>query len=190
MPRTEIKIKTWGCDGCNYSQDFEQTQENIDRHFRFDLEFVNKGVIIQPGGCPSCALKGEVGHKLLPVISTEKQMTLIVTGEEDIELEIEERIEETYRVHRLAEVARYIESMDVNGEFPTSVAKDRLQAQRELDVEDDITSLKDMDASDPNGPAFSPQGYFLTTSASITNYRTKRLADISKAITKARELEN
>jgi len=190
MPRTEIKIKTWGCDGCDYEQDFEQTQENINKHFRFDPDFVKKGVVIQPGECPSCVLTGELGHTLIPVTSPEKQITLTIIGEEDIELEIEERVEETYRVHRLAENARHMESMDAKGEFPTSVARDRLQAQRDLDVEQDIISLKDEAASDPNGATFKPQGYFLTTPASISNYRTKRLADISKAITKARELED
>jgi len=190
MPRTEIKIKTWGCDGCNYEQDFEQTQENIDRHFRFDPTFVNKGVKVQPGECPGCALKGEVGHTLTPVTNPEKQITLTIIGEEDIELEIEKRTEATYRTSRLADATRYIDLMDSNGEFPTSIARDRYRAQRESGVEDEITSLKATAASKPSEPRFTPQGYFLTTPASITNYRTKRLADISKAITKARELED
>lgn len=188
MPRTEIKIKTWGCSDCDYLQDFEMTQENVDRHFSIDPTFVNKGVRVQAGECPGCALKGERAHSLLPMTRTEKQMTLTVIGEEDIDLEIEERTEATYRSRRLAEATRSVELMDSQGEFPTSVARDRYRAQREAEVEDDITSLKTMAGSAPGRPAFRPTGYFLTTANSVSNYRTRRRADITRAITHAQSL--
>ena len=87
MARTEIKIKTWGCDGCDYAQDFEQTQENINKHFKTDREFVRKRITLQPGRCPACALRGVTGN-MLPVTSTEKKMLTTIIGEEEIEGEI------------------------------------------------------------------------------------------------------
>jgi len=188
MPHTIIEIRTWSCPECGYTQDFEPTHELMDLHFNNSptCQLVN----CQENECPSCALRGA---RLVPMrkeTDPSKKMRMTVMGEEDIELEIEERTEETYRTRRLAEVASQVESMDTDGEFPTSIARDRFKARRETDVEEKIISLKDEAASDPNRPTFRPQGYFLTTPDSISNYRTKRLADISKAITKARELEN
>jgi len=172
MPHTIIKVKTFMCP---------HGLGNEDAECRFHRAFNNLTV---DGLCPDCHVPLE------KATLDDDRITMTVMGEEEIESEIEERTEETYRTHRLDEIAREVESIDDNGDFPTSIARDKFKAQREADVEDRIIFLKDKAASDPNGPTFRPQGYFLTTLASITNYRTKRLADISKAITKARELED
>jgi len=164
MPPTIIKVKTFMCPRCRFSRGFNN--------------------LTADGLCPSCHVPLE------NVTLDEDKITLTVMGEEMIESEIKRHTEETYRTRRLDEVANQVENMDAEGEFPTSIARDRFKARLEAEVEAKIISLKDEDASDPNGPVFRPQGYFLTTPDSITNYRTKRLADISKAIIKARELED
>lgn len=42
-----IKIKTWSCSNCNYTQDFEPTKSNLKIHFP-DLDLDNYE-------CPACA---------------------------------------------------------------------------------------------------------------------------------------
>lgn len=54
----EYFIKTWSC-ACGYQQDFEPTQELVDKHFNDDKLFPLDDV--KADECPSCKLKGLVG---------------------------------------------------------------------------------------------------------------------------------
>ena len=168
MPHTIIKVKTFMCP---------HGLGNVDSDCRFHRAHNN---LPADGLCPHCQIALEVATL------DDDKITMTVMGEETIESEIEERTEETYRTRRLAEVASQVADMDAKGEFPTSIARDRFKAEREVGVADQIISLKTTPESDPSGPTFRPAGYFLTTPDSITNYRNKRLADINKAITNAR----
>lgn len=85
--KTIIKIKTWTCSLCNYSQDCEPTQENQDKHFNNDVNFRVSN--LKANQCPSCALKGIISNLILEV-NLDKKITMTVMGEEDIEDEIQE----------------------------------------------------------------------------------------------------
>ena len=85
MPKTIIKIKTWRCVTCDYSQDFEPTQDNCDKHFNSDEKFKISNV--KKNECPSCRLKGSIGQ-MAREINVNKKITLTVMGKEDIEDEI------------------------------------------------------------------------------------------------------
>jgi len=102
---------------------------NEDAECRFHRAFNNLTV---DGLCPDCHVPLE------KATLDDDRITMTVMGEEEIESEIEERTEETYRTHRLDEIAREVESIDANGDFPTSIARDKFKAQREADVEDRI----------------------------------------------------
>ena len=84
--KTIIKIKTWGCSNCGYHQDFEPTQENLNKHFP-------EGVKVDC--CPACFL-GKCPDRikkempLLKETNPDKKITMTVMGEEDIETEIEQ----------------------------------------------------------------------------------------------------
>ena len=87
MPKTIIKIKTWGCTKCNYHQDFEPTGELMNLHFNQSTPFTLSD--IQVNECPSCALKGDRGVSMRKETVVSKKMEMTVMGEEDIEPEIE-----------------------------------------------------------------------------------------------------
>jgi len=121
--------------------------------------------------CPTCKL--ELVKSTLP----EDKMTKTVMGEEDIEVEIEDRDEVKHRVKELAEIDSQIETMDTDGEFPTTIKKEKTRTQRKESVETEIARKKS-------------DGYFLVGATKITAYRNKRKADIVEAIKKAKELED
>ena len=73
-----IKIKTWRCKYCNYAQDFESNKKLNKLHFsEMDLE---------TDQCPSCHHKQAIGLEIDP----EKQSTMNIMSEQDIEIEIKE----------------------------------------------------------------------------------------------------
>lgn len=47
----EYKIKKWSCS-CGYKQDFEPTQENMDRNFNLLKDSIERGIAAYQ--CPSC----------------------------------------------------------------------------------------------------------------------------------------
>jgi len=173
LPNTIIRINTWGCDCCPYHQDFEPTDELMVKHFQ------THNIL-----CPSC----KDGNLLLETDHS-KMVVRTVTGEECIELEIENRNEETFRTQRLAEVDTQVAAMDDAGEFATNRAKDRTRDRRRETVERDIEGLKLIEESKSEAATFKPAGYFLISPQDITNYRAKRKEDISRAIIAARLCE-
>lgn len=68
---SHILIKTFGC-ACGYQQDFEPTEEATKKHFTKNFEVKN----LQPGECPSCALKGLRGQMLVHVTEATKKMRM------------------------------------------------------------------------------------------------------------------
>ena len=134
--------------------------------------------------CPSC----KDGNLLLETDHS-KMVVRTVTGEECIELEIENRNEETFRTQRLAEVDTQVAAMDDAGEFATTIARERVRVNRREGVEREIEGLKLVKASNSDAATFKPAGYFLVTPEDIADYRTKRKADIAKAIVAARLCE-
>ncbi len=92
MTKTIIKIKTWGCADCNYTQDFEPTQELMSLHFNQDDKFkIND---IQENECPSCALKGNRRVSMEKIIDENRKCKMTVMGEEDIDAEIVKKDDE------------------------------------------------------------------------------------------------
>jgi len=108
MPKTIIKIKTWGCE-CGYHQDFEPIAEKMHAIFNLDEEFVHKlhkrnkariseklmkgekitsqATSITENKCPNCALNGTDGN-LVVETDPSRKTTFTIIGEEDIEDEI------------------------------------------------------------------------------------------------------
>ena len=156
MPRTVIIRKTWRCPVC-------------------DAEWDSSAYNTLP--CPYCG-QGVVRIETNPA----RCGTLTVMGYEDIEEEILERDEATYRTRGLAGINAQAAAIDAEGEFATPVAMARFITRRIDDMEQKIASLKLEAASGPTEPTFRPQGYFLRTPADITAYRSARRADIAAAI--------
>lgn len=101
----EYHIKTWTCDDCGYTQDFEPTKELMEKHFNKSARF--KLGDIKEGECPSCALKGARDKKVTKETKQEKKMKFRHFEQVDIdnlrsELESEEPqdvvVGEEYRV--------------------------------------------------------------------------------------------
>ena len=112
MPKTIIKIKTWGC-GCGYHQDFEPTIELMNKH----------GFLY--GFCPSC----KNSNGLQKEINETKKITHIIIGEEDIE-------EEISRI-KLGEYMG-IKAEDLN----TSAKENAYRNKRKQDIKDAIKKSK------------------------------------------------
>jgi len=72
--KTIIKIKTWKCS-CGYAQDFEPTQELMDKHFNIAHPELFKN--IQANQCPSC----KVGRLILATL--DEQLTTVTIDDED-----------------------------------------------------------------------------------------------------------
>lgn len=82
MPKTIVKIRTWRCPVCDYAQDFEPTQENVDRFMNHDPKYALSN--LKGASCPSCALKGN--QCLMDEVSdSTKKITITIAGEEDLE---------------------------------------------------------------------------------------------------------
>src|SRR3990167_3414925 len=75
-----FKIKTWTCFECGYSQDFEPTQENTNKHFNSDKEFRIFNLV--GNECPACALKGIRGKLLGKETDASKKMTMLAYDKE------------------------------------------------------------------------------------------------------------
>lgn len=164
MPKTVIIRQTWRCPTCDSEWDSS---------------------ILDGKTCSHCG-QGVVRRETNPA----RCGTLSIMGEEEIDGEIEERTEATFRARRLAEVDTEIASLDAEGEFPTAVVRERRRAERKADVEQRIARLRQQEASDPTEPTFRPQGYFLATPADAATYRVRRQADIAAAIIAARMREH
>ena len=81
MPKTIIKIKTWRCPGCDYSQDFDPNNaEKMAENF--------PGLPI--GKCPAC-LMGKNPTKIKGVVDMEvetnsdKKATITIMGEDEVD---------------------------------------------------------------------------------------------------------
>jgi len=88
MSKTIIKIATYTCDVCGYAQDFEPTQENMDKHFNNNNNFNGSG--LEENDCPSCVLgknkERKVKHnKLKKETSQNKKTAIKIMGEEEID---------------------------------------------------------------------------------------------------------
>ena len=84
MPKTIITIKTWVCPHCGYSQDFEPTQENMNKHFNLDWQFPLNDV--KSSECPSCGLKGSRNKQMILETRPEKKTIVTIMGEEEVDL--------------------------------------------------------------------------------------------------------
>ncbi len=123
MPKTIIKIKTWSC-ACGYSQDFEPTQENQNKHFNSDVSFRISD--LKANSCPSCALKGVAGTLALER-DPNKKMVISIIGEEEIEDELNPDTK-TELVHK----------MPIN----TKAQKDSYREKRRQDITEAIIYAK------------------------------------------------
>ena len=123
--KTIIKIRTWRCSKCDYAQDFEPTQENMDVHFNNDRTFRISN--LNENDCPSCALK-EVKGVMKKEIDPEKKIEMTVMGEEDIEDEIVEKDEK---------------AEEEGKSKMTNTQKDAHRAKRRNDIVDAIKKAKE-----------------------------------------------
>lgn len=83
MPKTIISIPTWTCS-CGYSQDFEPTQENQNKHFNSDFRFPLNDLKVNE--CPSCGLKGLRNKQMALETRPEKKTIITIMGEEEVDL--------------------------------------------------------------------------------------------------------
>lgn len=89
--RTIIKIPTWRCPECDYSQDFEPTQELMNIHFGGIME----------NHCPACFMgKNNTKERKICLMSKEtnndKKTTITIMGEDELEtMEIETNEKDT-----------------------------------------------------------------------------------------------
>ena len=224
MPKTIIRTRTLMCplgigrrgepDACR----FHRATENV-----ADITPpVEPG---QPPASPLCPV-----HKVALVKASLPQdcITMTVMGEEEIEPEIGERTEPTYRTRCLAELDNNIMRLDKESErirrkgfqgvgadgLPLSLAESALQVDREIELEDfmgkfasksvqetlrskgrehlerDIVQMKEEKETGPDAPTYRPAGHFLRTPAEIVDYRTRRKADIARAVVEARKYED
>jgi len=80
----KFDIKTWSCAECGYRQDCEPTQENADRHFNLDRNFILSDIV--ENECPACSLKGVRGNVLVRETNPVKKSKMdIIESEADIE---------------------------------------------------------------------------------------------------------
>ena len=121
--------------------------------------------------CPTC--------KLALVKSTDPndKITMTVMGEEDIEPEIIDRDETAHRTAKLTQVDAQIATMDIDGEFATTIAREKQRTQRKENAESEIARKK-------------RTGYFLTSLAQVDAYRVKRKENIRLAIIEAKKFED
>ena len=88
MPKTIIKIKTWVCPDCGYSQDFPADDKDL-----MALHFPN----VEVGHCPACytgATETREKKKTLMTRQTDeaKKTTITIMGEEEVEeMEVEDK---------------------------------------------------------------------------------------------------
>ena len=172
MTKTIVYIKTYMC---------VHGVGNVDGSCRFHRPVDN---LPEGGKCPNC------NELLVLATQSEDKMCKAIMGAEDIESEIEQRTEATYRSTRLAELDAQVESGDADGEFPTERAREHWRTNQQTAIEQDITDLKAQPESNLGGPTFRASGYFLVTDEQILNYRTRRLDDIARAIVEARKSED
>ncbi|KKN59596.1 hypothetical protein LCGC14_0540590 [marine sediment metagenome] len=122
--KTIIKIRTWRCSKCDYAQDFEPTQENMNVHFNNDRTF--KVSNLKENECPSCALKGGAGL-LKKVTNNAKKIKMTVMGEENIEDEIVEKDKEAEKEGKSK---------------MTSTQKNTYRTKRKKDIEEAIVKAR------------------------------------------------
>jgi len=83
-------IKTWSCDNCGYSQDFEPTKANFDIHFNNDGDYLgrmrtfNGRREVMDGECPSCKLKG-ISKKLHKEVDESKKTVMKFLEDHEID---------------------------------------------------------------------------------------------------------
>lgn len=81
MPKTIFAVPTWS-HSCGYKQDFEPTQENMNKHLNMNPKFPVDDLLA--GECPKCRQLGKVAQ--LSLETDIAQMTRItVMGEEEID---------------------------------------------------------------------------------------------------------
>jgi len=119
MPKTIVYIKTFICpNGAGHAHQPEVC--------RFHRAFDN---LPEDGLCSDCGLLLE------KAVLLEDKMCKTIMGAEDIESEIEQRTEATYRSTRLAELDAQVESGDADGEFPTERAREHWRTNQQTAIE-------------------------------------------------------
>mgnify|MGYP001589875351 CR=1 FL=1 len=80
--KTIIKIPTWRC-ACDYAQDFEPTQENLDLHFNNNKKFPLIESL-KENECPSCHERGNKAQ-LVKETDPKKKTTITIMGEDEVD---------------------------------------------------------------------------------------------------------
>jgi len=83
MPKTEIAIPTYCCSLCGYSQDFEPTEANMQRHFNDDRHFPLSD--LSHYECPSCGMNGSRGKSMIKETDPAKKCKIVILAEEDVD---------------------------------------------------------------------------------------------------------
>ena len=177
MPKTMMFRKTWYCNVCRVGKNPGET----DNQGGWDTG------VPGPVPCPRPGCPGTVTMET----DTARMGRMIVMALEDIDAEVEERTETTFRARERASVAADIAARDADGDFATATQRDRILAARRAQVEKNIERMK-LEAQSPrDAPAFTPSGHFLDGPGQMTStqYRARRLDDITRAIAAARLLE-
>jgi hypothetical protein len=101
--------------------------------------------------------------------------TLTIMGPEDVEEEILERDESTYRARRITEISNDIERRDGEGQFATTIAKELALSRATATLDTRIAEKRDKE--------------FFLEPEEVAAYRQRRLNDIDAAIAVAKTKE-
>lgn len=153
MPKTVIIRNTWRCPVCPHPGPCQWDNDSLDGQV-----------------CPNCH-DGIIG--LTNIV--ERMGTLTIMGPEDVEEEILERDESTYRARRITEISNDIERRDGEGQFATTIAKELALSRATATLDTRIAEKRDKE--------------FFLEPEEVAAYRQRRLNDIDAAIAVAKTKE-